>query len=514
MNPYPPSVSSPKKLLSLLLLGLGTSATNAQPVSYIPGTLAEPLIRIEGTYRAPQDINETGAMVGAADYNYAWRAALWQTPEQAVKLDLINRFDEENSSASAINDLGHVVGNAKGPKLWMDGQMIALPQGNGVSAINNSGLIVGSSGELAAGVRAIKWQNLSPVLLGGEPAGIDSVATGVNESGDIIGAFYDAADYKYSPVIWRAAGVTQLGKLPGFEDSASAADLNDLAHVVGSSSTALPASRRAVLWRDGLIASLGTLGGDASSARAINNAGLIVGASTVNPGDKMTAVVPIHPFLWYDGAMYDLGPAINFTCTATSRCLSYATAINESNQIAVYSYDANGRQAFRLNITDLATALGQLPRIDAPLKFIAAAGASADTPLSQPEPTPEPTPAPAAEADLEVKLSADRSRIKQGQPVQYRVEIINHGPGVATDAQSRSEFSGNAQLLSVSGASCSNAGELNCQLGEMDAQAQRVFYLTLTATEGKRLKHSVSVSHAANDPDQDNNTDKVKTRVK
>jgi probable HAF family extracellular repeat protein len=72
---------------------------------------------------------------------------------------------------------------------------------------------------------------------------------------------------------------------------------------------------------------LGTLGGAQSWARAVNDAGHVVGYSEVGDGT-------IHAFLYADGHMTDLG-----TLGGSN---SYAYDINECSQIVGASHDAGG----------------------------------------------------------------------------------------------------------------------------------------------------------------------------
>ena len=75
--------------------------------------------------------------------------------------------------------------------------------------------------------------------------------------------------------------------------------------------TGFPAFRGA-LWRDGQLIDLGTLdGGFEVDAAYVNNGGQVVGFATVgttpDPSRLSFLVAPIHPFIWKDGVMRDLG---------------------------------------------------------------------------------------------------------------------------------------------------------------------------------------------------------------
>ena len=111
-----------------------------------------------------------------------------------------------------------------------------------------------------------------------------------------------AADYKTT-------------KLNGFGPNA----INSSGEIAGF--IILPNQSDAALWtRSGGIQDLGALGGTNSDARALNDAGQIVGQANLT-GDTAS-----HAFLWTQGAgMQDLG--------ALTGTQSYATAINASGQV-------------------------------------------------------------------------------------------------------------------------------------------------------------------------------------
>jgi probable HAF family extracellular repeat protein len=116
---------------------------------------------------------------------------------------------------------------------------------------------------------------------------------------------------------WHDGVLEDLGTLPGGNFSqASGINARGWVAVDGTNGeidplTGFPASRGA-LWRDGQLTDLGTLdGGFEVDAAYVNNGGQVVGFATVgtipDPSGLSFLVAPIHPFIWKDGVMRDLG---------------------------------------------------------------------------------------------------------------------------------------------------------------------------------------------------------------
>lgn len=134
------------------------------------------------------------------------------------------------------------------------------------------------------------------------PAPFDGIAdaAGVNALGQIAASAPAGGDkgFREHSFLWDGRA-RDLGTLGG--DTCEAAALNDAGDVVGYS-TLRPGRRtaHAFLWHAGKMRDLGTLGGRDSAATAINNRGQIVGTAQTRVGSA-------HAFLWQDGRMRDLG---------------------------------------------------------------------------------------------------------------------------------------------------------------------------------------------------------------
>jgi uncharacterized membrane protein len=218
-----------------------------------------------------------------------------------------------------------------------------LPRASASQAqgLNSAGDVVGYS-VMNGHANAVIWKNGGPTDLGIP----DSFANAVNSS-DQVGGYYTSSSGTPHAALWRAQGFLDLGTLPGM-DSSIATGINESGTVVGVSyqfqnsanqqgfmwtaSTGMqpiPGSLSALSVNSGQVAGmdtgnhaaifsnsqtddLGTLG-DTSAATALNSAGQAVGLSGT------------HAFI-FDGTMKDLGLRDDWT-SAT------ATGINDAGVV-------------------------------------------------------------------------------------------------------------------------------------------------------------------------------------
>jgi probable HAF family extracellular repeat protein len=201
--------------------------------------------------------------------------------------------------------------------------------GAGFLVLNDAGVLVGRSdtpvfnpiiGFLA---HAFRWERgvLSDL---GTPAGaIFSQANGVNARGWV------AIDYSAGVVdpitggpiflgaLWKNGQFFDVGTLGGLETNVGY--VNNAGQVVGFSTinttpdpfSFLGAPTHPFIWRDGVIRDLGTLGGpDAFPAGNCDNprSNLVTGTSFLDSNPNPDTGKPTsHPFLWENGEMKDLG---------------------------------------------------------------------------------------------------------------------------------------------------------------------------------------------------------------
>ena len=170
---------------------------------------------------------------------------------------------------------------------------------------------------------ALRWQNGMLSDLGALPGSGNSSASGaINPRGDIVG---QSENGEIDPIsglpevratFWNGDQITDLGTFGG--NWSVGITLNDAEDVVGFASNTItdpyslfpPAGTqsRAFLWRNGILQDLGTLGGPDAQALSVNERGHVAGISYTNSfPNQATGIPTVHPFLWRDGKMTDLG---------------------------------------------------------------------------------------------------------------------------------------------------------------------------------------------------------------
>jgi len=162
-------------------------------------------------------------------------------------------------------------------------------------AINASGVAVGTSTNVDAHFRAVRWDG-GLTTLGVLPGLPESAATALDGSGRIFAVGYNFNQVGGAAFVWESGFITPLG---AFEPRGC----NDAGAVVGSAYTATSGLwfERACVYSAGTLTVLGTLGGSAAEAYDIDSAGRIAGSSLT-----LANTTP-HACLWVGGVARDLG---------------------------------------------------------------------------------------------------------------------------------------------------------------------------------------------------------------
>lgn len=196
--------------------------------------------------------------------------------------------------------------------------------------LNEHGDVVGAavSGYLTES-RAVAYDVDGVHDLGSLGGGV-SVAKGINRDGVVVGrSTLKGKERRMSAFVWTEDdGMQQLRGLTecGFS---SAMAINDAGVIVGTSDTECD-ERHAVMWSPNtLVWDLGTLGGTFSNASAINKHGQVVGRSGTECGES-------HAFIWSkEEGMRDLG--------VLEGKLSGARGINSHAEVVGYATDEKGK---------------------------------------------------------------------------------------------------------------------------------------------------------------------------
>jgi len=263
-------------------------------------------------------IDGTSAVADVA--NHGWSVSSLLSTDQRCQREvcspvpaLPNDKGLSNTSAHAVNGLGHVVG--------------ASPAGDGT--VDHAFFFDGS--------RSVDLGVFDNDGCGG--CTLTSTASALNDRGQVVGASGDRTHYQ--AFLWQDGTLKNLGALGGTESSAF--DINRHGHVVGFAETA-SGERHAFVYRHGRMRDLGTLPGDNySDATGINDAGQIVG----NSGGGETSRVFIHqdgvktPVPMVPGARWAVATDINNH--------GFVVGLSSMSDFSTEGWVYDGTAAYRLN---------------------------------------------------------------------------------------------------------------------------------------------------------------------
>jgi probable HAF family extracellular repeat protein len=155
----------------------------------------------------------------------------------------------------------------------------------------------------AAALQPAFGQSFTVKDLGTLPGGIVSVASGINDRGQVVGDAATALFFQPHAFLFEDGAMVDLGTLhlalPG-ADFSIALGINNRGQVVGFSGTGIRSE--AVLFENGVIIKLPPLPGaphNNNQATGINNSGQVVGLATTASGEQ-------HAFLFDHGVIASL----------------------------------------------------------------------------------------------------------------------------------------------------------------------------------------------------------------
>ncbi|HVU87577.1 MAG TPA: hypothetical protein VHD36_09655 [Pirellulales bacterium] len=253
-------------------------------------------------------------LIGAAAL-WAGRRRLGPTVVALLLAAAINAPFARAATTYVITDLGFLPGGTY----------------SAATGISSSGEVVGYAGTSSGTQHAFLYSNGAMQDLG-TLGGTQSYSAGINANGQIVGYASTAAGSTHA-FLYSGGTLQDLGTLPNdsFGTFSSARAINDAGQIVGSSGYSGPgfAFSSAVVYSGGSIKDLGLLPEDnQGGALAINSIGQIVGSSegSVSSGGG-------RAFLYSNGTLHDLG--------TLGGSLSVADGINSHGQIVGYSYIAD-----------------------------------------------------------------------------------------------------------------------------------------------------------------------------
>jgi len=294
-------------------------------------------------------INSGGEISGysTSGESFAPRVALWQ--QQGVTLT-----DLGLGNAFAINNATVLVGQRSVATAWVGG--IATTLGGFSSGATSAGLSINDAGRIVGyswlpdntHPHAALWNSIGSAAVDlGAVRGVDSTARDINASGQIAGGWVTADGFNHAAT-WRDGVGIDLS-LPG-ELRSFATAINDAGLIVGATLFLPNGDYHATVWDGASTRVLGDLGQLSSYAADINNRGQVVGAI----GDERFSL--FHAALWENGSTtpIDLNTRLRADTRAAGWVLDTASAISDDGWIVGQSHNDRlgiSSQAYLLSIS-------------------------------------------------------------------------------------------------------------------------------------------------------------------
>jgi probable HAF family extracellular repeat protein len=210
-----------------------------------------------------------------------------------------------------------------------------------VSGINASGEVAATNTSGCCGFAAL-YNGSSWVNLGAPTGGLSSLASAINDAGQVTGSWQPAGASLLTAFLYDGTSMLDLGTLGG--QGSEGNGINASGEVTGYAGSVN--GSHAFLYNGTSMMDLGTLGGSASAGYGINNSGEVTGYSELSPGVD-------RAFLYNGTYMMNLG-----TLGGSS---SVGTSINASGEVAGWSTTSGDATTYAFIYSNGAmTSLGTL----------------------------------------------------------------------------------------------------------------------------------------------------------
>lgn len=286
-----------------------TAAFTLQAFGWTAGGGFDQLGTLGGAGSIANGINDAGVIVGRSDNGVGLQTRPFRVLPSGM-LQSLGTLGGNFGSATAINAAGAITGVAANATtsrafIWTEGAgMIDIgnftPSGFSTGlAINTAGHIAGQGTTAGSELHAFWWNGVVMQDLGTLPMGVSSLAQGMNDADQVVGlSTKDPLGTSYHAFLWeQGAGMVELDELGPYDTRAF--DVNNDGDVVGWSWIDNSGNARAVLWENGgAIVDLNTSipagsGWLLNDARAINDAGQIVGNGVFNGSPRAFLLTPV-----------------------------------------------------------------------------------------------------------------------------------------------------------------------------------------------------------------------------
>jgi probable HAF family extracellular repeat protein len=222
----------------------------------------------------------------------------------------------------------------------------------GATAINDKGEVVGAAGAADGHQHAFLWTQAAGMEdLGLLPGGLVSEAADINDAGEVVGTAEAGSSFAHAFLWSRSTGMRDLGTLPG-GGASQAFGINEAHQVTGYSLNASGGQRPVVWSAAGAIQDLGTFPGSFGTfGQDINESGEVAGFS-----DEPVTGGLLRGFVWTEaGGFESVG-------TLPGGSGSGANALNDLTQVVGLADAADGENhAFLWSVSDGIRDLGVLP---------------------------------------------------------------------------------------------------------------------------------------------------------